>query len=287
MKKLKKIILIPVYNDWKSLNKLLNRLDLILKRKYAKIEILIINDNSSEKIKLPYKKFNCLKVIRVLSLNKNCGSQRAIYIGLNFLKKIKNNFVVTIMDSDGEDDPAQVPKMFKLASANPNYVVTSNRKKRKESKLVILLYRIHLLITFLFTLKWVSFGNFTTFNKKNLYKILSDRSSILAHSSSVLKNCKIIKLHAKRKKRYFDKSKLSLFSLIEHSLRINAVFQKNVLFLTLLYSSLILLLIKPYFSYLLLFPILIFNLFVFIVKIKFLNFKLNNRIHSIKSFKTG
>ena len=55
------------------------------------------------------------------------------------------------------------------------------------------------------------------------------------HSSSVIKNCKIIRLYAKRGKRYYDNSNLNLLDLIEHSLRINALFLNRVIFTTFAY----------------------------------------------------
>ena len=288
---MKHIIVIPVFNDWKSLNKLLLQLNKNLEKpKKINHEILIINDNSSEKIKLKLKKLKILKNIKILSLNKNFGSQISIAIGLNYLKKIKGNFYITVMDADGEDNPRQVNRMLKEAINNQSLVITSNRKKRKEALIIVFLYKVHLLITFLFTMKWISFGNFSTFCSKNLKNLLSNNNSLYAHSSSVLKNCNIKRLYAKREKRFFDKSKLGLIALIDHSLRVNSVFYGNIIFLSIIYSILTLLLIEPYFSYLLLSPILIFNFFIFLIKVKFYNLKLNKLsvyIKDIKSFKTA
>ena len=229
---MKHIIVLPVYNDWKSLNKLLSKLDnCLFKEKFIVNEILIINDNSSKEIILERKK------IKVIFLNQNLGSQKAIAIGLEYLKKFKENFFITIMDSDGEDDPDQVGKMLKNAIRNPNAVVTSNRKQREEPLIIISLYKLHLLITFLFTWKWISFGNFSTFHNSNLNRLLSNNSSWFAHSSSILKNCKIKRLYSKREKRYFDKSKLGILSLIEHSLRVNAVFSLHIFFASCIYLN--------------------------------------------------
>lgn len=288
---MKHIIVIPVFNDWKSLNKLLLQLNKNLeKQKKINHEILIINDNSSEKIKLKLKKLKILKNIKILSLNKNFGSQISIAIGLNYLKKIKGNFYITVMDADGEDNPRQVNRMLKEAINNQSLVITSNRKKRKEALIIVFLYKVHLLITFLFTMKWISFGNFSTFCSKNLKNLLSNNNSLYAHSSSVLKNCNIKRLYAKREKRFFDKSKLGLIALADHSLRVNSVFYRNIIFSSVIYSILILLLIEPHCSYLFLSPILIFNFFIFLVKVKFYNLKLNKfsvHIRDIKSFKTA
>ena len=193
------------------------------------------------------------------------------------------------MDGDGEDSPAQIEKMLLTSINNPSYVITSNRKKREETFIIILLYKLHLLITFLFTFKWISFGNFSTFNKKNLNNLLSNNSSWYAHSSSVLKNCKIKRLYSKREKRYYDKSKLGLFSLIEHSLRVNTVFYKNIFFSSIIYLFLINRYIQDELSYLLILAILIFNFSIFWIKSNhYINnlSKVHNFIKKIKLIKT-
>ena len=266
---MKHILVIPVFNDWKSLNKLIHKLNIHLKSKIKiKNEILIVDDNSTEKIKLNLKKLNTIKSIKVISLKRNYGSQKAIAIGLNYLKKIKGRFFITVMDGDGEDNPAQIKRMLLASINNPDYVITSNRKKREEAFIIILLYKLHLIITFLFTFKWISFGNFSTFNKKNLNNLLSDNSSWYAHSSSVLKNCKVKRLYSKREKRYYDKSKLGLLSLIEHSLRVNSVFYKNIFFSSIFYLFLINGYVQNEFKYFLIFGILIFNISIFWIKFK-------------------
>ena len=52
----KSYIVIPTYNDWKSLNKLLQVLDEYQKTKALNTNILIINDCSSEELKIQKKK---------------------------------------------------------------------------------------------------------------------------------------------------------------------------------------------------------------------------------------
>ncbi len=230
LSKKRHIILIPVYNDEKSLNKLLIKIDSHLDQvTNFRTEILILDDKSTYRINIDNKKFKNLEKISILTVKKNLGSQKIIAVGLNYLKKIKENFFITVMDSDGEDNPVEIEKMLELALKNVDHVITSNRKGRNDSLLIRFLYKLHLLITFFFSFKWISFGNFTTFNSKNIERILSDTSSWLAYSSSVIKNCKIKRVYARRDKRYFDKSKLSLLKLAEHSIRVNAVFAKRVL----------------------------------------------------------
>ena len=131
MEKKKHIILIPVYNDWESLSKLLSIIDknIIYYDKYD-TEVLILNDRSIDPINLKEIKLNSIKKLTVLSV-KNLGSQKIIAIGLKYINN-KNKNIVTIIDSDGEDNPLEINKMLKLAEINENFVITSNRLARKE-----------------------------------------------------------------------------------------------------------------------------------------------------------
>ena len=47
--KMKKfIILIPVYNDWKSVSKLLNEIDIEIKNWESEVSVILVNDASTE-----------------------------------------------------------------------------------------------------------------------------------------------------------------------------------------------------------------------------------------------
>ena len=71
MKKIKHIILIPVYNDWKSLQKLISEINKVSKNlKDFETQILIVDDNSSKKIKKLRTRFNYIKKIQILTLKK-------------------------------------------------------------------------------------------------------------------------------------------------------------------------------------------------------------------------
>ena len=94
--------MIPIYNDWKSLNNLLLNIDKHFENKKNNIvEILVIDDNSSKELSLDNKNFFSIKKIKVITLSKNLGSQKAILVGLTYLKKIGENSIITVMDGDG------------------------------------------------------------------------------------------------------------------------------------------------------------------------------------------
>ena len=59
LKKTTHIILIPVYNDWRSLNRLISEIDAKIKElNVFRNEILIINDCSTKKIDIKEKNLN-------------------------------------------------------------------------------------------------------------------------------------------------------------------------------------------------------------------------------------
>ena len=115
-------IVIPVYNDWKSLNRLLIKINDKIKQVNS-VKILVVDDFSKVKCFLNKKKFNKLKEIKILRLNQNLGSQKAIAIGLEYLKKLNKNFYITVMDGDGEDDPSKIDEMVNTAKKYKNYII--------------------------------------------------------------------------------------------------------------------------------------------------------------------
>jgi hypothetical protein len=277
------IILIPVYNDWKSLNRLLIQINKKVKKNNL-TKILIINDNSSQKINIQKKKLSKIEQIKILTLKQNLGSQKSITIGLNYLKKLKKDFYITVMDGDGEDNPSKINEMLSLAKKNIKQIITSHRKKRNENYFIKFGYRIHLIACFFFTGNWMSFGNFSCFHSNNLNKILFNNDIWMAYSAGILKNSKIKKVYATRQKRYFEESKVNFLKLIEHSLRIFGVFYNKVFFSSLVYSLLIFIFFPKF--YFLLLCIILMNILVLLVRFKNykkVDFDYRNYIKNIKT----
>ena len=234
-------ILLPVYNDWRSLNVLLNQIKKSLLKTKNKFSLLLINDGSTEKPPLKLKK-HFYKNIEILNLKKNIGSQKAIATGLKYLaenEKKQKNFI--IMDSDGEDDPKKIIKIIDIVNKNKNInLITLNRTIRNESFLFSLLYEVHLFITFLITFKYIRFGNFYYINMKSIKKISNKKDLWLAYSATLSKFLKKdYSIIASRKKRISGNSKMSYLNLINHSINIQSVFKKNVFILYVVYSFLI------------------------------------------------
>ena len=68
---LKYVILIPSFNDWECLNLLIPKIDQALINTSEEVNILIVNDGSTVKNNLSFKKISNLNKIEVLNLKKN------------------------------------------------------------------------------------------------------------------------------------------------------------------------------------------------------------------------
>ena len=97
-------IIVPVYNEKHTINKILNK---ILKIKINK-EIIVVNDGSFDGTKAQLKKFSKRKNIKIINLNQNYGKGYAIGKGL---KKV-NGKIIIIQDADLEYDPFDYHKLL-------------------------------------------------------------------------------------------------------------------------------------------------------------------------------
>ena len=227
MKKI--IILLPVYNDWESLLKVLDEINSVIKdiQKY-KFECIIVNDSSTiEKPKIiKPENFNSLKII---NMKENRGHARCNAFGLRYINLNKTYDYVIVMDSDGEDRPVEISSLINNIIQEPETSVVAKRIKRSEGLIFQTLYQVHKLITFIFTGKKINFGNYSCLTKRDV-NILSDTASLWSSfSGSVKKNLKSLnEVDSIRGLRYFGPSKMSFFNLAIHSFSIIAVFKYTV-----------------------------------------------------------
>ena len=266
MKKI--IILIPVYNDWESLKKLIKEINEIIKDfNDINFECLIVNDCST--IQVPeIIKPNKFKSIEILNMKENRGHARCNAFGIRYIFQNKKFDNLILMDSDGEDRPVEIKDLIEKINKNPNVSVVAKRIKRSEGLLFQLLYQIHKLITIFFTGKNINFGNYSILTKDDVRKLHSKASLWSSFSGSVKKHINSLnEINSIRGLRYFGPSQMSLFKLVIHSLSIIAVFKYQVF----LRSTIMIIALAFLNSYLgnlsivLQILIVIFNLTIFII----------------------
>jgi len=264
MKKIK--ILIPVYNDWKSLFKLLENINEQIKKWDAEVSVLIVNDSSTDKRENINLKFNNVKSIKILNMKKNKGHARCNATGLKYLIEKEDFDYVILMDGDGEDRPEELDLLFEKSKENPNKTVTANRIKRSEGFLFKLLYEIHKILTYVFTSRLIKFGNYSCLPKEVVVRLVRESSLWSSYSGSVTKivlNRAFIP--SMRGIRYFGPSKMNLLNLLMHSFAIIAVFKNTVITRSILFLIIYLFLVSNKISIITLFPVLAIFAFVFAI----------------------
>ena len=283
MKKI--IILIPVFNDWDSLKRVMEEINENVKEfKDINFECLVINDASTiDRPKLI--KPNHINTFKIINMKMNKGHARCNAFGIRYVFQNNEFDNLILMDGDGEDRPVEIKNLLNAVNEKPDISVVAKRIKRSEGLFFQLLYQVHKLITIIFTGKKINFGNYSILTKKDVEKIYSEASLWSSFSGTIKKNIKKLnEINSFRGLRYFGPSKMSLFKLLIHSFSIIAVFKYQV-FLRSTFMIIALSYLNIYlgnFSILLQILIIIFNLLIFMSSLRENE---NNLINSHKNLR--
>ena len=245
MKKI--IILIPVFNDWESLQKLIEEINKnITGFEDINFECLIVNDAST--IDRPRLiKPNQINSLEILNMKKNKGHARCNAFGIRYVFKNKEFDNLILMDGDGEDRPIEIKSLVSSIINNPKKSVVAKRIQRSEGIFFQFLYQTHKLITYIFTGKKINFGNYSILIKEDVEKLHTKSSLWSSFSGTVKKNLQNLnEINSIRGLRYFGPSQMSFLKLLIHSFSIIAVFKYQVF----LRSSIMIILIANLNSYL-------------------------------------
>ena len=243
MRKVK--ILIPVYNDWESVSKLIDKINNLSINSEYQISVIIVNDASNHDRQDEDKILNNIHSIKVLNMKGNQGHARCIATGLKYIYEKEEFDYVIPMDGDGEDRPEEIKDFLNQIKNSYDKPIVGERIKRSENFLFKACYQTHKLITLTFTGKSIKFGNFTCLPKVTVQKMINDKATWNSFSGALTKvENDLISIPSSRGKRFFGPSKMSFYSLIKHSLSIISVFRKTFLVRSALFIILYILFIK-------------------------------------------
>ena len=249
-------ILIPNYNDWQSIFKLLENIDLVIAGLKEEVSVLIVNDASTEKRPEISLNLNNLKSIQVINMKENRGHARCNAAGLKYINEREDVDYVIPMDGDGEDRPEEIRPLIEKAKEYPDTVITANRIKRSEGLLFKFCYLIHKYLTFVFTGQSIKFGNYTCLTKSAVDKMSKEEATWSSFSGSLSKVVKDRRsVPSIRGSRYFGPSKMSFINLLKHSLSIVAVYKFTVLIRSIIFLSVYIFLVSQYISVVTFIPI--------------------------------
>ena len=230
------IILIPVYNDWQSVFKLLENINSEISTLEFEFSAIIVNDASTESRPELLINLNNLKSIQVINMKENKGHARCNAAGLKHINEKEDFDYVIPMDGDGEDRPEELNLFIEKIKEYPKTVVTANRIKRSEGFLFKLCYLAHKYLTLIFTGQTIKYGNYTCLTKVVVNRIVNEPATWSSFSGSLAKIAKDRKsISSERGTRYFGPSKMSFINLLKHSLSIIAVFKTTLLIRSVLF----------------------------------------------------
>jgi len=238
-------LLIPVFNDWQSLSKLLNNIDNEIQNINHEISIIIVDDASTFDRQLETENLSNINSIKILVMKENKGHARCIAAGLKYIFEKEEFDYVIPMDGDGEDRPEEIKEFIKSIENNPEQTVVGERVKRSEAFIFKFCYFFHKILTLVFTGHSIKFGNFTCLTKSTVEKLVNEKATWNSFSGALTKVEKNkISISSIRGERYFGPSKMSFSNLLKHSLSIISVFRNGVLIRSALFIIFYILLIK-------------------------------------------
>jgi len=227
------IILIPVFNDWVAVTKLLGMLDEEMeKNQYDNVSVLLVDDGSV--LPVPEETFafrpRALVGVQVLALRRNLGHQRAIAIGLTHIAEKIPCRVVVVMDGDGEDAPADVPKLLaRFEELNGTRVIFAERARRTEKISFRIFYKLYKGAHRLLTGEGVRVGNFSALPQKLLMRLVVV-SDLWNHYAAAVFKARLPQdmIPLSRGYRLAGESRMNFVSLVIHGLSAMSVYGDRI-----------------------------------------------------------
>ena len=127
---MKKIsIIIPTYNEEKTIERVVNAVKTIQIPHYKK-EIIVVNDASTDSTSLIINRLRKkLSYMRVINHKKNCGKGAAVITALKYV----TGEIAIIQDADLEYSPTEIPRLVEAYEINPNCAIYGSRNLLKSN----------------------------------------------------------------------------------------------------------------------------------------------------------
>lgn len=127
-------IVVPCYNEEKTIRLFYQEVERVVESLSAEIEYLFVNDGSTDDTLLELRKLakRNKERVRYISFSRNFGKEAALYAGL---VNSRGNYV-TVMDADLQDPPKLLPIMMEEMKSG-NYDCIGTRRVNREGEPVL------------------------------------------------------------------------------------------------------------------------------------------------------
>ncbi len=214
-------IVIPVLDDWECLSRLSRELQAALAPAGWEPVVVVVDDGSR-----PGPGATAAEGAgTVLRLTRNVGHQRAIAIGLDYVVQEIEAEAVAVMDSDGEDRPADLPGMLAALDRQDGRVVVATRRRRQESRHFVASYRVYKALFRVLTGERLDFGNFSVMGRDAAVRLTAMHELWLNIPATVMRSrLAVLRLPTDRGVRYAGRSRMNLVGLVTHGMSAVGVF---------------------------------------------------------------
>ena len=236
-------IIIPVFNDWMSVDRLIQQISRLPESTTSSFHIVIVDDFSTNDFtETNFQDYSPSISLTVIRLKCNVGHQKAICVGLHYVQNFLDVDGTLIMDSDGEDDPAGIPVLLEAAQQNQDSVICARRGKRSESVLFRVSYIFYKLVFRLLTGREIDFGNFMFLPRHSIPTVLHSSGAWNHVAASIVRSrLSTFKVTLNRSSRYFGQTKMNWSDLLIHALNAVSVYTDTAL-ARIIFTSLMILL---------------------------------------------
>lgn len=168
--------------------------------------------------------------VEVITAPYNLGHQRAIVHALRTLaERVADDDVIVTMDSDGEDQPADVPRLLDAIDADGTALALARRTERSESTLFRVMYLGYRFVFRLLTGITVRSGNFAVQRGASLKATIGHPTFDLCYSSSLLALRRpTTMVPCARGRRFAGTSRMNPQSLMAHGIRMLLPFAERI-----------------------------------------------------------
>ena len=122
-------VVLPVFNEAGSLPRLISELTEVLQQMGRPYEIVAVDDGSSDdSVGVLCRLQDSEPNLRIVEFRRNFGQTAAFDAGFDYAR----GEVIVTMDADGQNDPADIPRLLEVMEAGGYDLVNGWRKDRKE-----------------------------------------------------------------------------------------------------------------------------------------------------------
>lgn len=126
-------VIVPLYNEEESLEELLQKIHESLDAAGLSFEVVFVNDGSTDHSWSVIERLSCSDpAVHGICFRRNYGKSAALYCGF----EVAQGDVVITMDADLQDDPKEVPQMYRMIKDEGYDLVSGWKKKRYDNALM-------------------------------------------------------------------------------------------------------------------------------------------------------